>query len=196
MDQCSTDPLMVHWSPLYPPLQYLTFIWHLSFIPSILLSNPHCPQLLPLNLLADVTWVCYIAKIQTYTLYTSIYTAQNHILFIILTYTAVYMCLMLVTIKSYSILMPCFESKLIVGGICFGAAFSASSLHHVGIADLFFLILVSCGLMACTETLSSARTFPQSRHWENKTWQIQDLSSNQLLRFHLHMHQHNASGRL
>lgn len=75
-------------------------------------------------------------------------------------------------------LMACFRSALIVGGICSGVEFSASSLHHVGIADLFFLILVSCGLMAYTQTLFSVRASPASSRWENKIWEIQ--GSNQL----------------
>lgn len=33
--------------------------------------------------------------------------------------------------------MACFQSALIVNGICSDAEFSAISLHHVGIADLF-----------------------------------------------------------
>lgn len=72
----------------------------------------------------------------------------------------------------------------------------ASSLHHVGIADLFFLILVSCGLTAYTQNLSSVRASPQFSRWENKTGEIRDLSSNQLQLFHLNIHQHNASGKL
>lgn len=57
---------------------------------------------------------------------------------------------------------------------------------------IFFLIFVSGGLMAYTQTLFSVRP----SHWENKTSEIQGLFSNQLQLSLIDKHQHNAFVRL
>lgn len=57
---------------------------------------------------------------------------------------------------------------------------------------IFFLIFVSGGLMAYTQTLSSVRP----SRWENKTLEIQGLFSNQLQLSLIDKHQHNAFVRL
>lgn len=193
MDQRSTDLLMVHWSPLYPLLQYLTFIWHLSFIPWILPSNPHCPQLCSFKSIGCCD-IGLLYKIQIYTLiytakesyiiyytdtqhaaqiHTEKYTAQNSIL-----NTSVLSSLMLVTVICWCLVLR--RSSLLVG---FGLVLRSPPANCImlGLLISFSETWFPVGLWPVH------RPFPQSRHWENKTWEIRGLSSNQPLRFHLYM---------
>lgn len=205
MDQRSTwlmtDLLMVHGSLLYQPSQYLTFIWHPSFIPSILPSNPHCPNCYSLKLpqlpiaLADKSlgWGCCDMGLSW--LYGTNFDHRSTRFddkVVRILPKSMFRMMLLVTALIFWWLANILKSTLIVGGICPGVEFSASSLHHVGIADLFPDICFLCGLMAYTQTLSSVRP----SRWENKTLEIHGLFSGQLQLSFIDKHQHNAFVRL